>query len=88
MKVSPYDPPFRWLVESETRDNIAHLVEFPSRPGAGAECSCEDFQFHVRPRRAESGELDDDCKHIRAARPHFHRWALNYYETQGTSKRE
>ena len=77
MNVLPYDLPFRWLVESSDRDDIAHLVEFPAEPDGRAECSCEHYQFSIRPA-LDAGENPDDCKHIRAARSHFHTWALNY----------
>jgi hypothetical protein len=73
VNVAPYDPPFRWLVESETRDEIVHLVEFAD-DGKSAECSCEDFHFRIRPMGIVEG-----CKHIKAARAHFHNFALQHY---------
>ncbi len=81
MNVAPYDLPFRWLVESSERDDVSHLVEFPSEPGGRAECSCEHYQFRIRPDLDAGGD-SEDCKHIRAARRHFYAWALNYHEQQ------
>lgn len=81
MNVSPYDLPFRWLVESSDRDDVSHLVEFPSESGGRAECSCEHYQFRIRPA-LDAGSDAEDCKHIREARRHFHAWALKYHEEQ------
>ncbi len=82
MKVSPYDLPFRWLVESDTREDVAHLVEFESTTGLFiATCSCEHYQFRIGPDRAR-GLTAADCKHAVAAREAFHEYALTYAQEQ------
>jgi len=44
LKVEPYDCEHRFLVWSETRPDIAHLVDLEENDGRG-QCSCEDWEF-------------------------------------------
>lgn len=69
MKIYPYDHVLRFRFESDTRPDIAHVVDLAGLAGFG-ECSCEDFQYRILPARMR-GEQSARCKHIEAARQHL-----------------
>lgn len=63
----PYDPPWRWLVQSPSRPGYQHLVDLAEGPDG--ECSCEDFQFR-----------GTRCKHISATRDHVLNLIINHHK--------
>lgn len=68
MNVRRHDHPLRFLVTSENRPDIDHLVDLGEFGGFG-ECSCEDFEFRILPVIAEKGTSGlTRCKHLIAAR--------------------
>lgn len=69
MKIHPYDHVLRFRFESDTRKEIAHVVDLAAWNGFG-ECSCEDFQYRVLPL-LHRGEAATRCKHLVAAREHL-----------------
>lgn len=82
MKIEPYDHILRFRFVSETRPDIAHLVDLGAYDGFG-ECSCEDFCYRVRPglvanrsRATLATAITDEgavrrCKHLVAAREYL-----------------
>jgi len=82
MRIFPYDHVLRFRFESETRPDIAHVVDLGEYDGFG-ECSCEDFCYRVRPALLKNrsalteraGIVDEGslkrCKHITAAREYL-----------------
>lgn len=66
MKITRYDSPLRWLVQSESRPNISHLVDL-GESGEVGQCTCEHYQCHIAPE-IEAGRAVLRCKHIRAVR--------------------
>ena len=68
MKISPHDHILRYRFESETRPDIAHVVDLAAYAGFG-ECSCEDFCYRLRPVLVRAGAAGlARCKHLAAAR--------------------
>ncbi len=57
-----YDCPTRFLVSSESRPDIVHLVDLDSDCGSKFECSCEDWQF--RNPDWVVAPVPYECKHI------------------------
>ncbi len=75
MSIHPHDNILRFRFTSDTRPDIAHVVDLGGFGGFG-ECSCEDFQYRILPVlvRLEPGTRPDGlkrCKHILAAREHL-----------------
>lgn len=69
MKISAHDHVLRFRFESDTRKEIAHVVDLAGFGGFG-ECSCEDFQYRILPL-LHRGEAANRCKHLVAAREHL-----------------
>jgi hypothetical protein len=67
MKIHPYDHVLRFRFESDTRPEIAHVVDLSAFGGFG-ECSCEDFQYRILPELLREGREIKRCKHLLAAR--------------------
>lgn len=66
--VLPYDTLLRMRVSSESRPEIEHIVDLGGYRGNG-ECSCEHFEFRLRPQIEEKpGGKPKRCLHIEAAR--------------------
>ena len=83
MKCFPYDGgPFEWIVRSETRKEIEHLVNISARGGNG-DCSCEAFQFRHVPN-LKRGMAVSRCKHIKAAREAFTDYIIKTLEKDHT----
>jgi hypothetical protein len=57
-----YDCTTRFLVSSESRPDIVHLVDLDSDCGVRFECSCEDWQF--RNPDWTLAPIPYECKHI------------------------
>ncbi len=57
MKIHPWHPPLVWIVESETRPEVRHLVEIKV---GGGECTCEDHTIRG----------NEFCKHVVSVREH------------------
>lgn len=72
MTIHPHDNILRFRFTSDTRADIAHVVDLSEFDGFG-ECSCEDFQYRILPIlvRNEPKEGVKRCKHIIAAREHL-----------------
>ena len=64
----PHDHVLRYRFESETRADVAHVVDLGEFGGFG-ECSCEDFIYRLRPLLVK-GQREGlrRCKHLEAAR--------------------
>jgi hypothetical protein len=85
MVVTHHDHVLRWLVTSRTRGAMTHLVDLGAIGGHG-ECSCEHFQFTLRPQilgEAERTSPELVCGHIIAAQLSFARMGI-----QGVLQRE
>jgi hypothetical protein len=70
----------RYRVESQSAATGWHLVDLTDRGGHGT-CSCHDFQYTANPNFLRVGEWipyapnregRSDCKHLEAAKAHFH----------------
>lgn len=73
MTIHPYDHILRYRFESDTRPDIAHVVDLGAFGGFG-ECSCEDFVYRLRPVLCRDGAEVAGlkrCKHLLAAREHL-----------------
>jgi hypothetical protein len=71
MKIHPYDHVLRFRFESDTRPEIAHVVDLAAFGGFG-ECSCEDYQYRILLVVLKSGTAGvARCKHLVAAREHL-----------------
>ena len=72
MRIHTHDHVLRFRFESDTRKEIAHVVDLAAFEGFG-ECSCEDFQYRVMPAivRDGIGYAGRRCKHLLAAREHL-----------------
>jgi hypothetical protein len=64
MNVVQYDPPNRFLVTSMTNTGNVHLVDLEEYDGYG-ECSCEYFNFSIRPQLKENKKPKKQCRHLR-----------------------
>ena len=62
----------RYTVKSRTRNAIEHMVDLV-RFGGNGECSCEDFEFHMRPKVKLKSYRGKPlrCAHLLAARDQF-----------------
>lgn len=73
MTIHPHDNVLRFRFTSDSRPDVAHVVDLGEFEGFG-ECSCEDFQFRILPRlirdATDTAGLKR-CKHITAAREHL-----------------
>lgn len=69
MKIQPHDHVLRFRFESDTRPEIAHVVDLGAWEGFG-ECSCEDFQYRILPLLHRK-EPATRCKHLIHAREHL-----------------
>lgn len=72
MSIHPHDHILRYRFTSDTRADIAHVVDLGEFEGFG-ECSCEDFQYRILPslvRNVDPSTLKR-CKHLLAAREHL-----------------
>lgn len=65
----PHEPPFRWFVESQSRE-LRHLVDLAANRGYG-ECSCEHHQFRCQPFLDRGEQAGKRCRHLVAARNAF-----------------
>ena len=74
MKIHPHDHVLRFRFESDTRKEIAHVVDLAGFHGFG-ECSCEDFQYRILPA-LHRGEAANRCKHLVAAREELARLVI------------
>tara|TARA_R110000796_G_C14571530_1_gene435799 strand:- start:35770 stop:36267 length:498 start_codon:yes stop_codon:yes gene_type:complete len=73
LEVSHHDNVLRWRVHSRTRPDVEHIVDISANNGIG-ECSCEHFQFKLRPAIEQglaSNGMSVRCAHIMAARHAF-----------------
>jgi len=70
MKIHSHDHVLRFRFESDTRPEIAHVVDLASFGGFG-ECSCEDYQYRILPVVMKGGTGMARCKHLVAAREHL-----------------
>jgi predicted nucleic acid-binding Zn finger protein len=63
------DHPLRFLVTSEKRADVKHLVDLGENYPFG-KCSCEQFTFRVQPEidKGHTVNVAFRCKHILAAR--------------------
>ncbi len=70
-KVTPFEPPSRWHVKSDTRPDIVHLVDVLENNGFG-QCSCEHHQFRIQPE-IDGGRVAGlaRCKHLEMSREAF-----------------
>lgn len=67
--IFPFDPPFRFLVDSTTR-NIRHLVDISANGGFG-QCTCEHHSFRCQPEIDRGAKPAKRCPHILSAREAF-----------------
>jgi hypothetical protein len=69
VKISRFDSPTRYLVESESRPDEVHLVDLDAEDNRGCECSCEDWEFRNKEWLSFEGVraryLPYECKHIK-----------------------
>ena len=70
MTLHPHDHVLRFRFTSDTRADIAHVVDLGEFNGFG-ECSCEDFTFRLLPALVRGETPATRCKHILAAREHL-----------------
>jgi hypothetical protein len=72
MTLHPHDHILRFRFTSDSRDDIAHVVDLGGFDGFG-ECSCEDFQYRILPSLTRNDPTAGlkRCKHIIAAREHL-----------------
>lgn len=79
------ESPTRYIFNSLTQQDIAHVVDLTSNKLNG-ECTCQHFQMRVKPM-IKQGILDPSsekarCKHIRVARQVFYEAILKIYVEQ------
>jgi hypothetical protein len=60
--IRPYDNLMRFLVPSQTRVGIDHVVDLAAFGGAGG-CSCEHFSYRCAPDHFLSGMVDKIMPH-------------------------
>lgn len=70
MTIHPHDHVLRYRFESDTRPDIAHVVDLGANDGFG-ECSCEDFVYRIQPAIRAKLPNTQRCKHLVAAREHL-----------------
>jgi hypothetical protein len=70
--IRPYDNLMRFLVPSQTRVGIDHVVDLAAFGGAGG-CSCEHFSYRCAPELRKGAKPSTllRCNHIELARDHF-----------------
>ena len=66
MKVTPYNPPWVFLVQSESQSDQQYTVDLTELNGNG-QCDCHDFQCRQWPEYRR-GVRPARCKHILVAR--------------------
>lgn len=69
MTVAVFEPPFRFMVDSASR-NQRHLVDIEANAGFG-QCGCEHHQFKCQPDLDKGHRPALRCRHIAAAREAF-----------------
>jgi hypothetical protein len=69
MTVEPYDNPLRFLVASESDNDIKYLVDIGENDAFG-KCTCQHFDFRIQPA-INSSTRTIRCKHITKAREFF-----------------
>jgi hypothetical protein len=69
--IEPYDPPFRFLVNSFGGGTI-YTVDLECYRGNG-QCDCENFRFNMEPKLARGADKSDSlrCKHIQVCRAFY-----------------
>lgn len=67
MKITPFDSPYRFLVASMTNPSNVHLVDLEEYDGYG-ECSCEYFNFNIRPKLEQNIQPKKQCRHLRTVK--------------------
>lgn len=70
MTLHPHDHVLRFRFTSDSRKDIAHVVDLGEFDGFG-ECSCEDYTFRILPQLVRGEIPATKCKHILAAREHL-----------------
>jgi len=70
MTIHPHDHILRFRFTSDSRADVAHVVDLGEFQGFG-ECSCEDFTFRLLPALTRGEKPAFRCKHILAAREHL-----------------
>lgn len=66
----------RYWVQSASRPDLEHLVDFTENTPAGA-CSCEDYQARHAAENRRSPDPRSRCRHLRAALPSLLRDMIN-----------
>lgn len=75
--VSQYDSPLRFLVRSQTRAEVSHLVDLTAWRGrdgtCNGRCSCEHFVMRLEPKLRKGSQPSTlfRCTHIELARDKF-----------------
>ena len=86
LRVVNQQEPLRFLISSDSRPDVVHLVDLESYWHSG-QCGCEEFTFRIEPllrrRVIEPCSPRAFCKHIRCARDVVAEAAINAVAKHG-----